>query len=103
MNLPKAIFRRPVSEFAQLFTGIHVDEVRPWTPRTRSRLRPFLLIHNTEDRLSTRRRRLDRRPRTVQASRSGARLATMCNPGRITRGVPRPHSGISRSCVQPTL
>ena len=50
MNLPKAIFRRPVSEFARLFTGIHVDEVRPVDTAHAISPRPYLLIHNTEDR-----------------------------------------------------
>jgi pimeloyl-ACP methyl ester carboxylesterase len=50
MNLPSAIFRRPVSEFARLFTGIHVDEVRPVDIAHAISPRPYLLIHNTEDR-----------------------------------------------------
>jgi fermentation-respiration switch protein FrsA (DUF1100 family) len=50
MNLPKEVFRRPVSEFARLFTGIHVDEVRPVDVAHAIAPRPYLLIHNTEDR-----------------------------------------------------
>ena len=50
MNLPPVIFRRPVSEFARLFTGIHVDEVRPVATAHAISPRPYLLIHNTEDR-----------------------------------------------------
>jgi pimeloyl-ACP methyl ester carboxylesterase len=50
INLPPVIFRRPVAEFARLFTGMHVDEVRPVDAAHAISPRPYLLIHNTEDR-----------------------------------------------------
>lgn len=50
MNLPKSVFRRPVSMFARLFTGIRVEDVRPVDAAHAIAPRPFLLIHNTGDR-----------------------------------------------------
>ena len=77
MHLPPWLFRGPVSQFARLYTGIRVADVRPVDMAHSIAPRPFLLIHGTDDRF-------------VDPSDANL-IAAGCGPGVITWRPPGDH------------